>query len=139
MTETIVVVKALVRDENGDILVLRRSETHPHVPLYPDLPGGEVDKGEEFTEALIREIYEETGLSVNPIQCRLLFTSTQWENKKNRVRLLYVVAVPGAKPDVTISWEHDQFQWLDIQTTVDALTHPEYSTGLQYAIEHTLL
>jgi 8-oxo-dGTP pyrophosphatase MutT (NUDIX family) len=103
------------------------------------LPGGEIDGYEDITEGLVREIAEETGLIVKRGDCRLLFTSTQWEEGKSRVRLLYDVRVALVKPDVQISWEHDRFEWLSIHQAVTALMHPEYSAGLQYAIKHELL
>ena len=57
----------MVMNEAGDVLVLDRIKTD-----WPGLtfPGGKVEKGEGFTASAIREIKEETGLSVSsPIPC----------------------------------------------------------------------
>ena len=57
----------MVYDQNGRILVEDRID-----PDWPGLcfPGGHVEPGESFVEAVIREVYEETGLTVeNPILC----------------------------------------------------------------------
>lgn len=57
----------MVYDENGNILVQDRKD-----PDWPGLtfPGGHVEKGESFTESVIREVWEETGLTVeNPVLC----------------------------------------------------------------------
>lgn len=50
---------------NGDVLLVRRSGA-----VAPDvftLPGGVVEKGETLAETLLREVGEETGLTVEPV------------------------------------------------------------------------
>ena len=39
--------KALIFNPDGKILLLRRSDTHPYVPLSYDIPGGELETNEE--------------------------------------------------------------------------------------------
>jgi 8-oxo-dGTP pyrophosphatase MutT (NUDIX family) len=51
-------VKAIIKNINGDILLLRRPD-HQHW----DLPGGRINVEENPRDALVREVYEETGLS----------------------------------------------------------------------------
>ena len=53
-------MRGIVKNSNDEILILRRhpkSRTNPH---KWELPGGKVDPGEFFDEALVREIKEET-------------------------------------------------------------------------------
>ena len=54
---------AIVRD--GRILLVRRARA-PGRGLY-SLPGGVVEAGETLHEAVIREVHEETGLTVEPV------------------------------------------------------------------------
>lgn len=56
-------VAALIHDAEGRILLQRRSDDGSW-----SLPAGAVDPGERPAEALIREVYEETGLKVIPEQ-----------------------------------------------------------------------
>lgn len=51
---------ALIFDEQGDLLVSQRWDGRWN------LPGGGVDQGETITDALKREVEEETGLEVRP-------------------------------------------------------------------------
>ena len=55
-------VKVIVVDAADNILVLRRSGTHPYYPYHADFPGGDIEPDETIEEALIRELYEETGI-----------------------------------------------------------------------------
>ncbi len=103
--------KAIILDADAKMLVLTRSETHPKWPLQPDLPGGLIDTGEEPGEALIREIMEETGLSISPDQLNLVYTATEaWEH--SYVNLLYVIKLSDIEPDLKLSFEHSAFSWL---------------------------
>ena len=57
----------MVYDRAGNILVQDRKD-----PSWPGLcfPGGHVEPGESFVESVIREVWEETGLTIeNPRLC----------------------------------------------------------------------
>jgi 8-oxo-dGTP diphosphatase len=60
--EPIVCAGAIVRDEAGRILVVRRAN-EPAAGLW-SVPGGRVEPGETPAEAAAREVREETGLDV---------------------------------------------------------------------------
>ena len=57
----------MISDGNGNVLVQNRRN-----PDWPGItfPGGHVEKGESFVDSVIREVFEETGLTIeNPILC----------------------------------------------------------------------
>ena len=57
----------MVYDDAGNILVQNRLD-----PDWPGIcfPGGHVEPGESFVESVIREVWEETGLTIeHPILC----------------------------------------------------------------------
>lgn len=75
----------MVQDDNGNILVQDRKK-----PDWPGLcfPGGHVEPGESFVEAVIREVREETGLTIeNPTLCGT--KQFQTDNGERYVVLLY--------------------------------------------------
>lgn len=104
-----IVSKMILRDAGGRILVLRRSSTHPTMAYQLDFPGGGVEVGETPLEAALRELNEETDLVLEPETITLAHerkSAAGWDH------LVYVARLPAHQPDITISWEHDQFEWL---------------------------
>ena len=67
-TETVTLTNmCMIYDDNGNILVQNRKN-----PDWPGItfPGGHVEPGEPFADAVVREIFEETGLKIsNPVLC----------------------------------------------------------------------
>ena len=55
----------MISDGKGNVLVEDRLN-----PDWPGItfPGGDVEYGESFTDAMIREVFEETGLTVSNLQ-----------------------------------------------------------------------
>jgi ADP-ribose pyrophosphatase YjhB (NUDIX family) len=60
--------KAVVFNSEGKILTMFRTETAPTRPNTWDLPGGDLDLGEDAIESIVRETTEETGLAVTNVR-----------------------------------------------------------------------
>jgi len=81
---------------DGDrVLLVRRA--HPPLQGYWGLPGGRVELGETVTEALLREVREETGLTVT-IDRYLGYVDAIDRDEAGRVRYHYVVQYFAARP-----------------------------------------
>jgi len=102
--------KAVIVRPDGKILALRRSKTCPRRPLTWDLPGGDVEFGEDLAQSVIREIKEEAGLTISDA---ILFDAVGFVSKAGEywVTLGYLARVPQDAP-VVVSWEHDRFEWI---------------------------
>ena len=65
-TENVILTNmCMICDGNGNVLVEER--VHSNWPGIT-FPGGHVEKGEAFVDAVIREVFEETGLKVSDLQ-----------------------------------------------------------------------
>lgn len=112
------VAKAIIFDAKQNALILRRSGTHPTYAYHLDLPGGEVEPDESPRSAVVREVSEEAGLRFGPKEFICIHQRKQLDGQQY---LLYIATIDGVKPDVTISWEHDQFMWVSL----DELIHKD--------------
>lgn len=104
-----IIAKAILMDGDGKILVLRRSHTHPLFAYHLDFPGGQAEQEEAGVEAVVREIFEETGLVIDDALLELAHEKRMSERAHY---VVYVARLNESEPQIAISWEHDQFEWL---------------------------
>lgn len=102
--------KAIVFNKEKKFLALRRSETHPYKPFSWDLPGGDLDFGEDPEEGIKRETKEESNLDIFNIipldvEGHMTPDGSYW------VTIAYTAECDSN--NVILSYEHDQFQWVD--------------------------
>lgn len=136
--KSIYCAKAAIIDADNNLLVLRRSSTHPYQALMADLPGGVVEPGESFEAGVIREISEETGLSVTGSPMALVYAATAQEQPGESItRVLFVVRIATVKPEISISWEHDQYEWQPMHA-VTAQFVGFYGEAVEYVQKHAL-
>lgn len=97
------VVKIAVVTFAGEVLWLYRGGRYDEW----DLPGGEVDPGEQPAAAAVREYFEECGVLV--LEEDLLLQDAYVSRYRDLI-LRYVVLVPE-KFEPTLSYEHVDFMW----------------------------
>ncbi len=83
--------RAIIFNDEGKILMIERHKDGEH---YFVLPGGHVDEGEVPERAAVREVMEETGLTVTIKQ--LLYTSTT--DKFHNDQRIYLCDYLGGEP-----------------------------------------
>lgn len=138
LMETEIVTKAVLANEKDEILIVRRSKTAPRRPLQWDLPGGGVESGDEnFAKAVSREVLEETGIAVDHRDLRLVHTHTEIIKGVNVIWLHFAASV--AKPEVKLSFEHSEYQWLPLEKAIKEFEYPLQRDLLQHLHDNKII
>lgn len=137
------VAKVLVVNEKKEALILTVGEykAHPHKSFKPDLPGGLVDPGETELAAVARELKEEASIEVEAKSFNLVYAKTEFYPKENKSvsKFLYLVFLRET-PDVTISWEHSEYNWIPLDNLTSSVElRPFYEEAVLYCFSHKLL
>jgi len=118
----IISVYAILRNEKGEFLLLRRSENSHTNPGKWDLPGGKLGPGETLGDAIVREVWEETGISIVPgeIAGDIIFELPE----KKVIAIVYNCGYIIA--DVKLSYEHIEYAWISIDSILEMNTLPTH-------------
>lgn len=120
-------MRGIIKNENDEILILKRHPKSRTDPEMWELPGGKVESGEFFDEALVREIKEETNLDVE-VGDFAEAVQNDYSHKRTVQLIMYLDNVKG---DVKISDEHTDWMWADLEK----IKTLEISTSLKKVLE----
>lgn len=100
----------IVKDHK--LLLLKKTSQQP----FWDLPGGRLERGEDFSLGLKRELGEELpGLEIKQIG-KLLGTSKHFINQgQDELLLLYFLVKADFSQGIKLSQEHNDFRWVSLQ------------------------
>lgn len=104
-------VRAIIKNGKNELLIVKRHPKSRTDPLKWELPGGKVEAGEFFDDALIREIKEETNLDG---EIGELFEAVYNESPHKRT-VQIIMNIENVKGDVEISDEHVDWMWADLK------------------------
>jgi bis(5'-nucleosidyl)-tetraphosphatase len=98
--------------------------------MYPaghwDLPKGNIEKGEEPIQTMVREVREETGivdLRVIPGYEKKIEYFYRRDGKKVHKTVVFFLAETSVEK-VTISFEHQDYGWFDYAEAIKIVTYP---------------
>lgn len=104
-------VGALILNRAGEMLLIR---THKWSHRW-GIPGGKIKRGESCEQALIREIAEETALTLSDIEFVMVqdcIEPPEFQRSAHFLLLNYVARCQEEKPQVVLNEEAQAFQWL---------------------------
>ena len=103
-------VKGIVLNEEGEVLVLKRSEDETHLPCYWDVPGGKAEYGDSIKETLRKETKEEAGIEI-----KIEKPVNTWNfMRDDGLQILGVTFLCKAETTtVSVGDEHTEFKWAD--------------------------
>ena len=108
---------------DGKVIALKRQLHKPQGGQY-GLPAGKVDQGEKLAEAMVREIKEETGISISPDKLTLIKSFPTRYPGYDFIFHAFKVTL-SEQPKVSINkGEHIHYLWLtpkEILTLEDAM------------------
>ena len=120
-------MRGIIKNDDNEILILKRHPKSKTDPEMWELPGGKVEKGEHFTNALIREIKEETSLDADVGDfCEAV--QNDYMHKRTVQVIMYLENIKG---DVKISEEHTDWMWANLEK----IKSLEISTSLKKILE----
>lgn len=122
MTKIKATSKVILINEKNELLLLRIGEhtVNPRRSHTWDLPGGFIDDGEAEVDGAIREVREETGIELGRDQLALVYAETaHYEEIDTLMTHLRYVARLDHTPEVTVSWEHESYKWVDFDANLD--------------------
>jgi len=112
MQYTKVAAHGLIK-KDGKYLVTKRPSNDDYMPNFWDTPGGTIDFGEKIIDALVREIKEETDLTVkigNVIFCHNHVSGQE----RHQFELVYLCEHIGGEIKLDPN-EHDDFKWATLE------------------------
>ncbi len=130
----------IYREQRGkrQFLFLKRDDGSLHRITWLDTPKGRIEKGEHAHDAAIREIREETGLSVmlDPyFKEEIHYWYMDGKEKISKTVTHFLAKVP-ADSNVKVSQEHAGFVWLEFSQREKELKYPQSREILEKANDY---
>lgn len=113
----------LVLVKGGKILLQRRFNTGYMDGKY-SLPAGHVDKGETFTQCVIREAKEEIGVDLKPEDVKVAhlmhrFSGAEWGDEGYRIDVFFTAEKWENTPEIKEHDKCDDLSWFDLNNLPD--------------------
>jgi 8-oxo-dGTP pyrophosphatase MutT (NUDIX family) len=103
------VVRLVVTDQDGRVLILKRDETS-HSKGSWCLPGGKVDYGETVVQAAAKELYEETSLKCR--SARFLFYQDSLPPQPGEMHCINLYVECDTEGVLSLNEESSEYAWI---------------------------
>ena len=114
-------VGALIFNKEGDILLLKSVKWSNNYSI----PGGHIEIGEKFEDALKREIKEETGLDIYDIKLISLLDSIFDKSFDREKHFIFIDFVCKTDSDrVVLNHESQEYIWISIPESLKLALNP---------------
>ncbi len=110
----VLINRTAIINNDGDILIIKRSETDSWQANKWEFPGGKLDLGQDINNALEREVLEETGILVK-VSDTVTYVESFLIGDGKYKGLPLVSITYKATPishNVKLSEEHSEYKWI---------------------------
>ncbi|MPZ61596.1 MAG: NUDIX domain-containing protein [Propionibacteriales bacterium] len=132
----VVAVSAVVRSDRGKLLLIERTDNG----LFA-LPGGAQDIGESVTEAVRREVREETGIVVDVIGLSGIYSDPRhviaYDDGEVRQEFSLCFHARPVGGSLTTSSESRRVQWVDPSELDGLEIHPSMRLRIDHGLSNT--
>jgi ADP-ribose pyrophosphatase YjhB (NUDIX family) len=129
-----VAVSAFIQDDEGRILMIRRTDND----LY-SIPGGQLELGETLAEAAVREVREETGIECEVIGVIGLYSDPNhviaYDDGEVRQEFSICFRAVAVGGNLRTSNESKEVLWVDSSNLGNLSVHKSIRLRLKHAIE----
>ncbi|MCX5341146.1 NUDIX domain-containing protein [Streptomyces atratus] len=143
---TLLVAAVIVHDKaTNRVVLLQRSENAKFAQGLWDLPVGKSEPGEPITETAVRELYEETGLTVKPESLKVAhIIHGAWgvEAPNGFLTVVFAVHEWTGEPENREPRKHSQVAWVNVDAipegfvdTTESALHQYLSHGAQVSLD----
>ena len=104
-----------------------------HRPKYEDwsLPKGKLDAGEDFEQAALREVEEETGMRA---EASVELSSVSYRDRKGRTKLVRYWLMRPLDGEFAPGSEVDELRWLEPDAAVELLSYAHDAALVREAV-----
>jgi 8-oxo-dGTP diphosphatase len=110
MNRPFLAVRAIITNENGKVLILKRSNTIKANGKWC-LPGGNVEYGQTIKEAVHLEIQQETSLITKEV--KFLFYYENLPSEESELHYINIVFQCTAEGNLQLNHESSDYAWID--------------------------
>ncbi|MTD56872.1 NUDIX hydrolase [Amycolatopsis pithecellobii] len=130
-----VAVSAFTLNERGELLMIRRTDND----LYA-LPGGNLELGETLSEAVIREVQEETGITIEVVELIGAYSNPKhviaYDDGEVRQEFSLCFRAQPTSGDLRTSSESKEVHWVPREKITDLNVHPSIRLRIQHGYEN---
>nr|WP_202466628.1 NUDIX domain-containing protein [Streptomyces sp. SID4951] len=135
---TLLVAAVIVHDKaTNRVVLLQRSQNAKFAQGMWDLPVGKSEPGEPITETAVRELYEETGLTVKPEVLKVAhIIHGAWgvEAPNGFLTVVFAAHEWTGEPENREPRKHAQVRWVDADTIPEEFVETTASALHRYLV-----
>ncbi|MEV6612132.1 NUDIX domain-containing protein [Kutzneria sp. NPDC051319] len=130
-----VAVSAVIQNSDGQLLLIRRTDND----LY-SIPGGGQEIGETLAQTVVREVQEETGITVRVVELIGIYSDPKhvigYTNGEVKQEFSICFRGQPVSGDLRVSSESSEVHWVDPSALDELNIHPSIRLRIGHGLAH---